>query len=112
MKLFNVFAAFLFIGMLNNAEAQKKSIAGVEFPTIMKVNKKVVTLNGGGLREKYTIDLYVVGLYLRNPSMNAKKIMAAKICSAFCNYGRCSRKQHKTFQKLFTSRARQGALYK
>ena len=33
MKLFNVFAAFLFIGMLNNAEAQKRTIAGVEFPT-------------------------------------------------------------------------------
>ena len=54
-------------------QKRKKSIAGVEFPTIMKVNKKVVTLNGGGLREKYTIDLYVVGLYLRNPLMNAKK---------------------------------------
>ena len=78
MKLFNVFAAFLFIGMLNHAEAQKRTIAGVDFPTIMKINKKVVTLNGGGLREKYTIDLYVVGLYLRNPSMNAKKIMTAK----------------------------------
>jgi len=77
MKLFNVFAAFLFIGMINNAGAQKRTIAGVDFPTVMKINKKVVTLNGGGLREKYTIDLYVVALYLRNPSMNGQKILSS-----------------------------------
>ena len=74
MKLSVLLSALLFIGFSNSIDAQKK-VAGVDFPAVMKVNKKVVTFNGGGLREKYTIDLYVVGLYLRKPSMNSEKIL-------------------------------------
>lgn len=74
MKLSVLLSALLFIGFSNSIDAQKK-VAGVDFPAVMKVNKKVVTFNGGGLREKYTIDLYVVGLYLRKPSMNSEKVL-------------------------------------
>lgn len=74
MKLSVLLSALLFIGFSNSIDAQKK-VAGVDFPAVMKVNKKVVTFNGGGLREKYTIDLYVVGLYLRKPSMSSEKVL-------------------------------------
>ena len=74
MKLSVLLSALLFISFSNSIDAQKK-VAGVDFPAVMKVNKKVVTFNGGGLREKYTIDLYVVGLYLRKPSMNSEKVL-------------------------------------
>ena len=75
MKLSVLLSALLFIGISNTIDAQGKKVAGVNFPAVMKVNKKVVTYNGGGLREKYTFDLYVVGLYLRKPSMNSEKVL-------------------------------------
>jgi hypothetical protein len=55
--------------------AQKRTVAGVELPAKLSVNDKTVIYNGGGLREKYTIDLYVGALYLRRPSMDANKII-------------------------------------
>ena len=77
MKLSVLLSALLFIGFSNSIDAQKK-VAGVDFPAVMKVNKKVVTFNGGGLREKYGfMDLYVGGLYINKSSSDADKIIMA-----------------------------------
>lgn len=57
--------------------AQTKLIAGLKVPTTTIVNGKTLVLNGGGLREKYWIDLYVGSLYLENKSSEAGKIIYA-----------------------------------
>jgi hypothetical protein len=57
--------------------AQTKTIAGLKVPTTTIVNGKTLVLNGGGLREKYWIDLYVGSLYLENKSSDAGKIIYA-----------------------------------
>jgi hypothetical protein len=57
--------------------SQSKTIAGIKFPTTTKVNGKTLDMNGGGLREKYWIDLYVAALYLENKTTDAGKIIYA-----------------------------------
>ena len=56
------FIALLFASP--NAQAQKV-FAGVSFLSDMYLGGEKLTLNGGGLREKYYIDLYVAGLYIK-----------------------------------------------
>jgi hypothetical protein len=69
--LFIFFIGFSF----NDVTAQKRTIAGVSFPAKATINEKTLLYNGGGLREKYTFDLYVAALYLRRPSMDNNKII-------------------------------------
>ncbi|MEY4111402.1 MAG: hypothetical protein RLZZ46_1758 [Bacteroidota bacterium] len=52
-------------------------IEGVSMPNQLKVAGQNILLNGGGVREKYFLDLYVAGLYLKAPSSDAAKIIAA-----------------------------------
>lgn len=68
--LFFAFMAMTFVG-----NTQKRTIAGVDFPAKLSVNEKTVIYNGGGLREKYTLDLYAGALYLRRPSMDGGKVI-------------------------------------
>ncbi len=53
------------------------TISDVTLPAKVQFNKKTLILNGGGLREKFWIDLYVGGLYLPEKMNNATRIMAA-----------------------------------
>ncbi len=55
--------------------SQNREISGVTFPPVVKATETSMYFNGCGLREKYTLDLYVAGLYLTNTSMDAKKII-------------------------------------
>ena len=55
--------------------SQNREISGITFPPVVKAKETSMYFNGCGLREKYTLDLYVAGLYLTNTSMDAKKIM-------------------------------------
>lgn len=65
-----------FIGLsFTMVHAQKRTVAGVSFPAKATINGKTVIYNGAGLREKYTIDLYVGALYLKRPSMDPNKII-------------------------------------
>ena len=73
MKISILFIALIATTITGNA--QKRTIAGVDFPAKLSVNEKTVIYNGGGLREKYTIDLYAGALYLRRPSMDASKVI-------------------------------------
>ena len=66
------FIALLFASP--NAQAQKV-FAGVSFLSDMYLGGEKLTLNGGGLREKYFIDLYVAGLYIKAKTKDAGKII-------------------------------------
>jgi hypothetical protein len=67
---------FLFISVTAfTAFSQTKTVAGVKFSTTTKVNGKTLDMNGGGLREKYWIDLYVAALYLENKTSDPGKII-------------------------------------
>lgn len=58
------------------AEAQV-TISDVTLPATLKAGESELVLNGGGLREKLWIDLYVGGLYMESKSSDAKAIVAA-----------------------------------
>lgn len=66
------------------AMAQTK-ISGNVMPNVMKVGSEYLKMNGGGIREKMFIDLYVGVLYLQekttdaNTIINGDKPMAVKI---------------------------------
>lgn len=66
------FIALLFASP--NAQAQKV-FAGVSFLSDMYLGGEKLTLNGGGLREKYFMDLYVAGLYIKTKTKDAGKII-------------------------------------
>ena len=61
--------------MTSMASAQGRKIAGITFPPELKTKTGSLYFNGCGLREKYTLDLYVAGLYLNKPTMDAKKVI-------------------------------------
>ncbi len=62
--------------ILMPASAQTK-INGIVMPNVMKVNGKYLKLNGGGVREKMFLDLYVGALYLQEKTSDANKIINA-----------------------------------
>lgn len=49
----------------------------VTLPASITKESQQLVLNGGGLREKFFLDLYVAGLYLKNKSSDASHVMAA-----------------------------------
>jgi len=75
MKLLGLTFILFVIFSFTNANAQKRTVAGVTFPAKTTVDGATLLYNGSGLREKYTFDLYVAGLYLKRPSMDAGKVM-------------------------------------
>lgn len=70
--LFSIFT--LILGF--NVSAQL-TIEGVTLPATLQINSTELVLNGGGLREKYFLDLYVGGLYLDAKSTKANDIISA-----------------------------------
>ena len=66
------FIAILFVSQ--NANGQKV-ISGVTFFSDMYLGGEKLTINGGGLREKYFIDLYVAALYIKTKSKVASTII-------------------------------------
>lgn len=53
------------------------TIADITLPAKQEINGSTLSLNGGGLREKLWIDLYVGGLYVTTKTSDAKKIINA-----------------------------------
>ena len=51
-------------------------VGGVQLPNTLRESKQL-KLNGGGIREKLWIDLYVGGLYLQQKSSDAQQIINA-----------------------------------
>ncbi|MBI3134597.1 MAG: chalcone isomerase family protein [Bacteroidetes bacterium] len=58
------------------ATAQTK-IGGVIMPNVVKAGDEYLKINGGGIREKMFMDLYIGVLYLREKSSDASKIIEA-----------------------------------
>src|SRR5688572_9937202 len=58
------------------ATAQTK-IGGVIMPNVVKAGDEFLKINGGGIREKMFMDLYIGVLYLREKSSDATKIIDA-----------------------------------
>lgn len=70
--------AFAIIATLLGSTAQAQyTYEDVTLPGKMTVENKSLDLNGGGLREKYFLDLYVGGLYLTNKTTDANQIINA-----------------------------------
>ena len=57
MKLKYLISGLLIILISLTASAQKRTIAGVQFPPTVKIGNATTMYNGGGLREKYTLNL-------------------------------------------------------
>jgi len=73
-KVFAMFSLLLIFG--TGAQAQTK-IGGIAMPNVMKADGQYLKMNGGGIREKMWIDLYVGVLYLENKTSDADKIIKA-----------------------------------
>lgn len=59
-----------------STNAQTK-INGIVMPNVVKANGKYLKINGGGVREKMFLDLYVGALYLEEKSSDANTIINA-----------------------------------
>ena len=68
-----IIAAMLFGGGAAFAE----KISGVKVPDTMRVGGKTLDLNGGGMRMKFVVKVYVGGLYLDSPASDAEQIIEA-----------------------------------
>lgn len=64
----------LFVSLSGMAQTK---IGGVIMPNVVKAGDEYLKLNGGGIREKMFMDLYIGVLYLREKSSDAAKIMEA-----------------------------------
>lgn len=60
-----------------SAQSGGTKIGGVIMPNVMKVGEKYLKMNGGGIREKYWINLYIGCLYVTNKTSDANKIINA-----------------------------------
>lgn len=81
------------------------SLAGVTVPDKVTLGGQGLSLNGLGLREKYTFDIYVGALYLQHPTHDAAAAIAAdepkRVLMHFI-YDEVSRKQMlETFNEGF-----------
>ncbi|MBL7900116.1 MAG: chalcone isomerase family protein [Crocinitomicaceae bacterium] len=67
----------LFFVILSVAVFGQTKIGGVIMPNIVKAGDVNLKLNGGGIREKMFINLYIGVLYLKEKSSDANKIISA-----------------------------------
>ncbi len=52
-------------------------VGGIDMPDTLKKDETSLNLNGAGTREKFFMDLYVGGLYLKNKTQNATEVISA-----------------------------------
>lgn len=67
--------ALLFVGLSVSLYAQNRTVSGETFPAQLDVKGTKLIFNGAGLREKYTLDLYVAALYLPKQTSDANKVI-------------------------------------
>jgi hypothetical protein len=79
MKKINLLltSIFMFFSFSHFSQSKTTVLHGVTFYTEIKLAENNLVLNGGGLREKYFIDLYVGALFLQQKSKDASKILNA-----------------------------------
>ena len=71
------FAAIVLAVLVITAQGNAKEIAGINMPESLKTGQTTLLLNGAGVREKFFIDVYVGGLYLKKRSQDPKEIIEA-----------------------------------
>lgn len=54
----------------------QQEIGGITLPATMSAGDQTLNLNGGGLREKWFLDVYVGGLYMTGTSSDAAAIVS------------------------------------
>ncbi len=69
--------AVLVVGALMALPARAKEVAGVRFPATVQAGGKTLALNGAGLRSRFFIKVYAIGLYLEQATRDAAAILAA-----------------------------------
>lgn len=67
----------LIIALIWQSAIAQVIIEGISFPSTYKAGNSQLVLNGGGVREKYFMDMYVVGLYLPAKNNEAEAITRA-----------------------------------
>jgi hypothetical protein len=73
-KLLAMLTVALFV---SNAAVAQVEIGGIAMPKLMKVDGEYLKMNGGGIRQKLWMDLYVGVLYVSNKSSDANTVMNA-----------------------------------
>ncbi len=90
------------------------TLAGVTLPDTATVGGEEVKLVGMGLREKYFIDIYVGGLYLKSPTTDGKAAIQAdepkRIVMHFIYSSVPADKMRETYNDGFANNADAGAL--
>jgi hypothetical protein len=71
-----VFITMILALMMLPVDAQV-TISGVNLPATLKAGDTELILNGGGVRRRFFMNMYVGGLYLQEKSSNASGIVAA-----------------------------------
>lgn len=67
----------LFLGFTTSIMAQDVTVAGQSFKAQMDIKGTKLVCNGAGLREKYTLDLYVAALYIPSKTTDGSKVINA-----------------------------------
>ena len=71
------FAAILFAVLVITTAGNAEEIGGINMPESLQTGQTQLMLNGAGVREKFFIDVYVGGLYLKEKSQDAAAIIEA-----------------------------------
>ncbi|MBL4592682.1 MAG: chalcone isomerase family protein [Flavobacteriales bacterium] len=53
----------------------QKTVGGVPMPKKQMIGKTILTLNGAGVREKFFMDMYACGLYLKKSTHDASEVI-------------------------------------
>ena len=69
--------ASLIIAALMSTHLSAAEVGGIEMPDTLEATSSSLSLNGAGIREKFFLDLYVGGLYLKAKNHNAQEIINA-----------------------------------
>ena len=74
----NIFIPILLLTVLFTSQTYGQTeIGDVSLSDTLKIGDDSLVLNGGGIREKFWLDLYVGGLYLTQKESNAQAIIDA-----------------------------------
>jgi hypothetical protein len=71
------FAAIVLTILMMVAQGNAEEIGGINMPESLKTGQSTLMLNGAGVREKFFLDLYVGGLYLKEKSADPGAIIEA-----------------------------------
>jgi hypothetical protein len=78
VKRSRIAAAALLVVSLSIALARGAEVAGVALDDRVTVTGAPLVLNGAGLRTRFLLEVYVIGLYVRARTTNADAVLAAK----------------------------------